>query len=76
MTYNLIFQTLSEATVKRLAGFDIYETNVIPADHAEKLIGFAAHPSAVAIAMRYLQFARGRHRGQELQPEPGRPWRG
>jgi len=32
-----------------------YETTLIPSDHGEKLIGFAAHSSAVAVAMRYLQ---------------------
>lgn len=44
-----------DGSLKRLAGFDIYETNVIASDHAEKLVGFASHTSSVAVAMRYLQ---------------------
>jgi hypothetical protein len=43
-----------EGLIRRLAGFDVYETNVIPGN-GEKLVGFAAHPSAVAVAMRYLE---------------------
>ena len=43
-----------DGIIRRLAGFDVYETNVIPGN-AEKLVGFAAHPSAVAVAMRYLE---------------------
>lgn len=69
---NLAAPGVTEATVKRLAGFDIYETNVIPADHAERLIGFAAHPSAVAIAMRYLQpVAQYADAGAVTDPETG-----
>jgi hypothetical protein len=41
--------------VKRIAGFNLHETTLIPSDHAEKLVGFAVHSSAVAVAMRYLQ---------------------
>jgi len=43
-----------DGIIRRLAGFDVYETNVIPGN-AEKLVGFAAHPSAIAVAMRYLE---------------------
>jgi hypothetical protein len=43
-----------DGLIRRLAGFDVYETNVIP-NNGEKLVGFAAHPSAIAVAMRYLQ---------------------
>ena len=42
-----------EAQIRRLAGFDIYETVILP-DNGEKLVGFAAHPSGMAVAMRYL----------------------
>ena len=42
-----------EAQIRRLAGFDMYETVILP-DNGEKLVGFASHPSGMAIAMRYL----------------------
>jgi hypothetical protein len=51
---NLSAPGVTEGLIKRLAGFDLHETVVIPSDHAEKLVGFAAHPSAIAVAMRYL----------------------
>ena len=34
-------------------GFDVHETVILP-DNGEKLAGFAAHPSCMAVAMRYL----------------------
>lgn len=43
-----------EAAVPRLAGMDIYESTIIP-ENGEKLVGFAAHPSGLAVAMRYLE---------------------
>jgi hypothetical protein len=52
---NLNAPAVTEGMVKRLAGFNLHETSLIPSDHAEKLVGFAAHSSAVAVAMRYLQ---------------------
>jgi len=52
---NLNAPAVTEGMVKRLAGFNLHETTLIPSDHAEKLVGFAAHSSAVAVAMRYLQ---------------------
>ena len=42
-----------EAQIRRLAGFDIFETTILP-ENGEKLVGFAAHPSGLAVAMRYL----------------------
>ena len=42
-----------EAKINRIAGFNLYETGCVP-DNGEKLAGFAAHPSSLAIAMRYL----------------------
>ncbi len=42
-----------EAMIRRLAGFDLHETVILP-ENGEKLIGFAAHPSGMAVAMRYL----------------------
>src|SRR5215210_1057297 len=42
-----------EGLIRRLAGFDVYETNILP-ENGEKLIGFAAHPSCLAVAMRYM----------------------
>jgi hypothetical protein len=52
---NLNAPAVTEGMVKRIAGFNLHETTLIPWDHAEKLVGFAAHSSAVAVAMRYLQ---------------------
>ena len=51
---NLAAPSLIEGTIQRLAGFNVIETNCIP-ENAERLAGFAVHPSAIAIAMRYLQ---------------------
>ena len=42
-----------DAQIRRIAGFDLYETVILP-DNGEKLVGFASHPSGMAIAMRYL----------------------
>jgi hypothetical protein len=52
---NLNAPAVTEGMVKRIAGFNLHETTLIPSDHAEKLVGFAVHSSAVAVAMRYLQ---------------------
>lgn len=43
-----------EARVNRIAGFNVLETDCVP-DNGENLAGFVAHPSAMAVAMRYLQ---------------------
>ena len=51
---NLSAPGVVEGDVKRLAGFNIYETLAIPLTQ-DDLCGFAAHPSGLAIAMRYLQ---------------------
>ena len=42
-----------DARINRIAGFNMFETNCVP-DNDENLVGFAAHPSSLAIAMRYL----------------------
>jgi hypothetical protein len=42
-----------EGAVRRLAGFDIYESTLIPAN-GENLVGFAVLPQAILVAMRYL----------------------
>ena len=39
--------------IRRLAGFDVYDTTILP--NTEKLVGFAGHPSCLAVAMRYLE---------------------
>lgn len=39
-----------EAMIRRLTGFDLHETVILP-ENGEKLIGFAAHPSVLAVAM-------------------------
>jgi hypothetical protein len=44
---------LMEARIPRIYGFDIYDTIVLP-ENDEKLVGFAAHPAGLAVAMRYL----------------------
>jgi len=46
-------EALLEGTIPRALGFDIYETNGLPGTNS--VMGFAAAPSAIAIAMRYLQ---------------------
>jgi len=51
---SLVQQGVVEGRVQRIAGFDIYETECIP-DNGERLAGFGVHPSAIAVAMRYLQ---------------------
>ena len=43
-----------DARINRLAGFTLHETDCVP-EGTEKLAGFAAHSSAIAVAMRYLQ---------------------
>lgn len=51
---SLVRQGVVEGKVQRIAGFDIYETECVP-DNGERLAGFGVHPSAIAVAMRYLQ---------------------
>lgn len=51
-------QPIREGVVGRLMGFDVYESNVIPAN-GENLVGFACVPDAIAVAMRYLQPQEG-----------------
>ena len=60
-----------EAQIRRLAGFDIYETVILP-ENGEKLSGFAAHPSGLAVAMRYLvPVANYDEAGAVTDPETG-----
>ena len=69
---NLNAPAITEGMVKRLAGFNLHETTLIPSDHAEKLVGFAAHSSAVAVAMRYLQpVADYQQAGAVTDPQTG-----
>ncbi len=42
-----------EASLRRIGGFDVFPSTVLP-ENGEKLVGFAAHPSGMAVAMRYL----------------------
>lgn len=42
-----------EGVLGRLAGFDVYSTNVLPAN-GENLVGFACVPAAMAVGVRYL----------------------
>ena len=60
-----------EAQIRRLAGFDIYETVILP-ENGEKLAGFASHPSGMAVAMRYLvPVANYDEAGAVTDPETG-----
>ena len=60
-----------EGLIRRLAGFDIYETVILP-ENGEKLAGFAAHPSCLAVAMRYLEpVANYDEAGAVTDPETG-----
>ena len=60
-----------EAQIRRLAGFDIFETVILP-ENGEKLVGFAAHPSGLAVAMRYLEpVAEYDEAGAVTDPETG-----
>lgn len=69
---NLNAPAVTEGMVKRLAGFALHETTIIPPDHAEKLVGFAAHSSAIAVAMRYLQpVADYQQAGAVTDPQTG-----
>ena len=47
-------EPIREGVIGRLMGFDVIGSNIIPAN-SENLVGFACHPSAIAVAMRYLQ---------------------
>jgi hypothetical protein len=47
-------EVVREGRIPRLLGFDVIESNIIPAN-GENLIGFAVHPSALAIAIRTLK---------------------
>ena len=60
-----------EAQIRRLAGFDLHETVILP-ENGEKLVGFAAHPSGLAVAMRYLvPAAQYDEAGAVTDPETG-----
>lgn len=69
---NLNVPAVTEGMVKRIAGFALHETTILPANHAEKLVGFAAHSSAMAVAMRYLQpVADYQQAGAVTDPQTG-----
>ena len=44
---------LEDGTIKKLLGFQLIESTLIPAN-GENLIGFSANPNAIAVAMRVL----------------------
>lgn len=49
---------IREGQVRRIAGFNVYESTLIPATNVGTsitLAGFAVHPSAIAVAVRTLQ---------------------
>jgi hypothetical protein len=45
-------ETLRDGRIGRALGFDIFESNGLPGTNS--VMGFMGHPSAIAIAMRYL----------------------
>lgn len=51
-------EAIREGRIPNLAGFNLYQSNLIPGN-SENLVGLAAHPSAIAIAMRYLMPQEG-----------------
>ena len=60
-----------EAQIRRLTGFDMFETVILP-ENGEKLVGFASHPSGMAVAMRYLvPVANYDEAGAVTDPETG-----
>jgi len=60
-----------DAQIRRIAGFDVFETVILP-ENNEKLIGFASHPSGMAVAMRYLApVANYDEAGAVTDPETG-----
>jgi hypothetical protein len=62
---------IMDAVIRRLAGFDLHETVILP-ENGEKLVGFAAHPSGLAVAMRYLEpVAEYDEAGAVTDPETG-----
>lgn len=66
-------QVLQEGRVRRALGFDLYELNNLFASGAS-VMGFACHPNAIAIAMRYLQPQSGNTyeaAGPVTDPETG-----
>jgi hypothetical protein len=52
---------LRDGIVARLMGFNVYETPNVPGN-SENLVGFAAYPTALFVAMRYLQPGNGADR--------------
>ena len=46
-------EVVREGMIPRLLGYDVHMSNIVPAN-GENLIGFAVHPSALAIAIRTL----------------------
>ena len=51
-------EAIRAGQIPTLMGFKVLSSNIIPAN-GENLVGFAAHSSAIAIAMRYLQPQEG-----------------
>lgn len=64
--------TLREGAIGRVHGFDTFESTLIPAN-GENLVGFAAHPDAIYVAMRYLepQANHNYYRVEKLTNESG-----
>lgn len=48
-------EAVREGRIPRLLGMDVYETNALPLGGTLSLVGFLAHPDAIALAIRTLQ---------------------
>ena len=48
-------EAVRDGQIPKLLGMSMYESNILPANGLTKLGGFAVHPDAIAIAMRYLE---------------------
>ncbi len=66
-------EAIREGRIPNLAGFDVYKSNIIPAN-GENLVGFAANRGAIAVAFRFLEPDAG-HKYESVErltdPESG-----
>lgn len=51
-------EAIRQGRIPNLFGFNLFKSNLIP-DNSENLVGMAAHPAGLAVAMRYLQPQEG-----------------
>lgn len=48
-------EAIREGQIPKIMGLSIYQSTLIPTSGLSTLIGFAAHPDSIAVAMRYLE---------------------